>query len=156
MNELVTRATQIEKLLEERAWRESLLDAGKSARIEVEGEDEGDDESKGMVRIMSDIFYAAAKVFLATVVNGPFPRGTCVRPSLEKTLMTSSRDCQLGNSYHLCPHPSRHTPPRPRHQPRTHPTDHSCRLSCRVFRAERLLPWQIPAARTGSRCVRQF
>lgn len=65
LRSLLTHASGIERLLEERYWRESHL---------IEAADVGGLQRKAM----SDVFYHAARVLLATVVNGCFPDGTSV------------------------------------------------------------------------------
>lgn len=76
--ELLQRAAPIEKLLSERNWRNERT-ATLSATIE-----EIDEATTGLAisasdktktRLMSNINYAAAKVFLGTIVNGPYPKG---------------------------------------------------------------------------------
>ncbi|WVQ76103.1 hypothetical protein IAR50_005743 [Cryptococcus sp. DSM 104548] len=94
MKELLRRAEGIEKLMDERAWRESHLDRPTSASprstrpggfgstwgtgVGVGDGEKGAGTSKGkadeMRRAMSDVFFGAAKVLLASVINGPFPR----------------------------------------------------------------------------------
>lgn len=82
IKELIERASVVEKLLDERAFREFTLD--QSASIDaVDNCDTTaalDSLNKGMddrrvVRAMSDIFYSAARVLLASVVHGPWPKG---------------------------------------------------------------------------------
>ncbi|ODN82288.1 hypothetical protein L202_02568 [Cryptococcus amylolentus CBS 6039] len=67
MKELLRRAEGIEKLMDERAWRESHLDRPREKGKATAKADE-------MRRVMSDVFFGAAKVLLASVINGPFPR----------------------------------------------------------------------------------
>ncbi|ODN85250.1 hypothetical protein L198_07573 [Cryptococcus wingfieldii CBS 7118] len=67
MKELLRRAEGIEKLMDERAWRESHLDRPRKKR-------RGEGKADEMRRVMSDVFFGAAKVLLASVINGPFPR----------------------------------------------------------------------------------
>lgn len=69
LKELLRRGTAIGKLLEERAWREAHLELPSILPINKEG------PGHDLRRIMSDVFYGAAKVLLASVINGPFPRG---------------------------------------------------------------------------------
>ena len=69
LKELLRRGAAIEKLLDERAWREAHLERPSSPPLNREG------PSDDLRRVMSDVFYGAAKVLLASVINGPFPRG---------------------------------------------------------------------------------
>ncbi|KAK8847335.1 hypothetical protein IAR55_005192 [Kwoniella newhampshirensis] len=80
VKELLRRASKIEGLLDERPWRESHL---KRPKTIVPGE-EG--PSNDVRRLMSDVFYGAAKVLLASVVNGPHPGVSDVAEAVQSTL----------------------------------------------------------------------
>lgn len=67
--DLINRSSAIQKLLDERAWRECHLDQPSFSSSEQE------DTNDSMRRIMTDIFFGSARVLLACVINGPFPRG---------------------------------------------------------------------------------
>jgi hypothetical protein len=69
LKELLHRAAPIEKILEERMWRET------SSGGEVRSLRPGEGDTAALTPIMSEIFYGAAKVLLASVVHGPYPRG---------------------------------------------------------------------------------
>jgi len=73
IRELLRRAATIETLISERSWREGLLDGNGN------GTDDGisseSPENQSAIRIMREIFYGAARLYLATVINGPYPRG---------------------------------------------------------------------------------
>jgi hypothetical protein len=71
VRELLRRAAFIETLLQERNWREGLLDGSN----ESESFSNESPENQSAIRVMREIFYGAAKLYLATVINGPFPRG---------------------------------------------------------------------------------
>ncbi|WVQ83381.1 hypothetical protein IAT38_005522 [Cryptococcus sp. DSM 104549] len=89
--ELMRRAQSIEQLLDERAWRESHLDRPNTVpHLErprpipesVVGQAPSDD----LRRAMSDVFFGSAKVLLATVINGPYPRVPDVAEAVQDTL----------------------------------------------------------------------
>lgn len=86
VKELLRRAAAIEQLLSERAWREGLLDANQT---EDGGTDSESAEDQTAIRIMREIFFNAARVYLATVINGPFPRGM-YPPSQQMSQLTTS------------------------------------------------------------------
>ncbi|WVQ87096.1 hypothetical protein IAS59_000817 [Cryptococcus gattii] len=85
LKELLRRGTAIEKLLDERAWREAHLELPSILPINKEG------PGHDLRRIMSDVFYGAAKVLLASVINGPFPRVPDITGSVQDTLEALSR-----------------------------------------------------------------
>lgn len=77
IKELAQRAEVVEKLIPERAWREALLDSNilqqnGAASWQNVGNDTG---SQSLARWMRDVWFAATKVYLAIVINGPFPQG---------------------------------------------------------------------------------
>jgi hypothetical protein len=84
VKELLRRAAVIEHLLQERAWREGLLDNSTEDGIS----DVESPENQTAIRIMREIFFNTARVYLATVVNGPFPRGTSSSPSTYRGTLT--------------------------------------------------------------------
>jgi hypothetical protein len=88
VKELLRRAAAIEQLLSERAWREGLLDANQT---EDGGTDSESVEDQTAIRIMREIFFNAARVYLATVINGPFPRGKFSSHQQMSQLTTSPR-----------------------------------------------------------------
>jgi hypothetical protein len=81
--ELVRKSSTIDKILDERGWRESHLDGGDAQDIGTTTRENGNKkmpfgfgkDSKETIRGMNDVFFAGAKVLLAVVVNGPHPRG---------------------------------------------------------------------------------
>jgi len=73
VRELLRRAATIETLLQERSWREGLLDA--NGGIVDDGLSGESPENQSAIRVMREIFYGAARLYLATVINGPYPRG---------------------------------------------------------------------------------
>ncbi|ODN82201.1 OPT family small oligopeptide transporter [Cryptococcus amylolentus CBS 6039] len=76
--ELVDRAGQIRQLLDERTWREDLLQMPDQSRGK-KGEDDG------LRSVLRDIFFGAAKVLLAVAINGPFPRVPEVAQAVQDT-----------------------------------------------------------------------
>lgn len=85
LKELLRRGAAIEKLLDERAWREAHLERPSSPPLNREG------PSDDLRRVMSDVFYGAAKVLLASVINGPFPRVPDIAGGVQDTLEALSR-----------------------------------------------------------------
>lgn len=77
VSELLRRGSAIERLLIERNWREGLLSERTDDKHDTgsNGDGEGEPENQTMIRVMREVFFSAAKVFLATVINGPHPRG---------------------------------------------------------------------------------
>lgn len=73
VRELLRRAATIETLLQERSWREGLLDA--NGGVVDDGSLGESPENQSAIRVMREIFYGAARLYLATVINGPYPRG---------------------------------------------------------------------------------
>jgi hypothetical protein len=73
VRELLRRAATIETLLQERSWREGLLDA--NGGVVDDGSSGESPENQSAIRVMREIFYGAARLYLATVINGPYPRG---------------------------------------------------------------------------------
>ena len=73
VRELLRRAATIETLLQERSWREGLLDA--NGGVVDDGLSGESPENQSAIRVMREIFYGAARLYLATVINGPYPRG---------------------------------------------------------------------------------
>jgi len=72
---LVKRGEAIEKLLSERSWRNGHSN-DLTASIEELGEASArppDEWTK--THLMAEVFFHAAKVYLLTVINGPFPNG---------------------------------------------------------------------------------
>ncbi|WVQ76045.1 hypothetical protein IAR50_005681 [Cryptococcus sp. DSM 104548] len=82
--ELVDRAARIRQLLDERAWREDLL-----RMPEQGGGQKGKDDR--LRSVLRDIFFGAAKVLLAVVINGPFPRVPEVAQAVQDTSEALSR-----------------------------------------------------------------
>lgn len=72
---LSRRAAPIEKLLNERAWREAHFDESPVPVLLPDGSLRRESEEEGKMRVMSDVFFGAATLFLASVIHGPFPRG---------------------------------------------------------------------------------
>lgn len=93
VRELLRRAAIIETLLQERSWREGLLDTGTD-----DGSSSETPENQSAIRVMREIFYGAAKLYLATVINGPYPRGQSSYSILDAELMASdgSGNCCTG------------------------------------------------------------
>lgn len=75
LEQLKQRAAPIEKLLQERAWRESHFDEAPVPIMMPDGTIRTESEEEGKMRVMSDVFYGAATLFLASIVHGPNPRG---------------------------------------------------------------------------------
>ena len=73
--QLKQRAAPIAKLLSERAWREAHFDEAPVPVLMPDGSIRSESEEEGKKRVMSDVFYGAANLFLASVVHGPYPRG---------------------------------------------------------------------------------
>ncbi|ODN94346.1 hypothetical protein L198_05203 [Cryptococcus wingfieldii CBS 7118] len=82
--ELVDRAGRIRQLLDERTWREDLLQMPDQSRVK-----KGEDDRLGSV--LRDIFFGAAKVLLAVAINGPFPRVPEVAQAVQDTSEALSR-----------------------------------------------------------------
>jgi hypothetical protein len=83
IKELLERAGRIEKILDERHWREDTLSSGTATEIEEEYHPaNGKAKPAAVAPVMSEIFFNAAKVLLATVLHGPSPRGQSRRPGL--------------------------------------------------------------------------
>ncbi|WVW78542.1 hypothetical protein I302_100497 [Kwoniella bestiolae CBS 10118] len=82
--ELLERATRIEKLMDERSWRESHLD------IPETGKDESDTGAE-LRKVLSDVFYGSVKVLLAVAVNGPFPRVPEIASAVIETIEALNR-----------------------------------------------------------------
>lgn len=79
---LVKRGEAIEKLLSERAWRNGNASEISATIEEIEGETINTPDEWTKANLMAEVYYAAAQVYLATVVNGPFPKGKLMpRPS---------------------------------------------------------------------------
>lgn len=72
---LVRRGDAIEKLLSERSWRTSHSSDLIASIEELDGKAHGTPEEWTKTHLMAEVFFGAAKVYLATVVNGPFPKG---------------------------------------------------------------------------------
>jgi len=81
---LVRRGEAIEKLLSERSWRNSHSNDLIASIEGLDGKGHGTPDEWTKTHLMAEVFFNAAKVYLATVVNGPFPKGEpscpCVRP----------------------------------------------------------------------------
>ena len=75
IEQLKQRAAPIEKLLSERAWREAHFDEAPVPILLPDGTIRTESEEEGKMRVMSDVFYGAANLFLASVIHGPYPRG---------------------------------------------------------------------------------
>ncbi|WVQ97982.1 hypothetical protein IAU59_005102 [Kwoniella sp. CBS 9459] len=91
--ELLNRAAAVEKILNERAWRESHLD--RPAHHDVGAETY---QTRDLRRIMSDVFYGSVKVLLAVVINGPFPRVPEIAAAVQDTMSALHRlDIQYPN-----------------------------------------------------------
>lgn len=87
LKELLRRGAAIEKLLDERAWREVHLERPSSPPLNREG------PSDDLRRVMSDAFHGAAKVLLASVINGPFPRGKFYVNGITSLLQSVLTNC---------------------------------------------------------------
>lgn len=79
IKELVQRADTIEKRLAERSWGFGISGQA-GAFFEGQAESEKDEYStephdSNTITVMREIFFAGAKVYLALVVNGPYPKG---------------------------------------------------------------------------------
>ena len=72
---LVRRGEAIEKLLSERSWRNSHSNDLIASIEGLDGQGHGTPDEWTKTHLMAEVFYNAAKVYLATVVNGPFPKG---------------------------------------------------------------------------------
>ncbi|OWZ33025.1 hypothetical protein C356_05516 [Cryptococcus neoformans c45] len=83
--DLIYRSSAIQKLLDERAWRECHLDQPSLSSSEQE------DTNDSMRRIMTDIFFGSARVLLACVINGPFPRVPEIAQGVQDTLEALNR-----------------------------------------------------------------
>jgi hypothetical protein len=70
---LVKRGEAIEKLLSERSWRNSGDMMATIEQLGADGTAIPDERTK--TRLMAEVYFAAAKVYLYTVINGPFPKG---------------------------------------------------------------------------------
>jgi len=73
--QLLLRAAPIEKLLGERAWREAHFDEAPVPILLPDGSYRTESVEEGKMRVMSDVFFGASTLFLASVIHGPFPRG---------------------------------------------------------------------------------
>ncbi|WWC87000.1 uncharacterized protein L201_001882 [Kwoniella dendrophila CBS 6074] len=116
--ELLDRSKNIEKILSERAWRESHLDIPSNdntqnhqneyssytlsstsnitskSRSAIE-EERNDAELR---RTMSDVFHGSVKVLLAVTINGPFPRVPEIASAVVETMEALNRlDIQHSN-----------------------------------------------------------
>ncbi|WVR04577.1 hypothetical protein IAU60_001585 [Kwoniella sp. DSM 27419] len=93
IRELLNRSTVVEKLLNERAWRESHLDQPNITDIGTDAY-----HARDMRRIMSDVFYGSVKVLLGVVINGPFPRVPEIASAVQDTMEALHRlDIQYPN-----------------------------------------------------------
>ena len=72
------RAAAVEKILDERTWRESTMATGSVAEMASDRIEEVEETDPGVTTVMSQIFYTAAKVLLASVVHGPHPGGELI------------------------------------------------------------------------------
>ncbi|OCF37396.1 hypothetical protein I316_00517 [Kwoniella heveanensis BCC8398] len=91
--ELLNRAASVEKILNERAWRESHLDRPAHYDPSTEAY-----QTRDLRRIMSDVFFGSVKVLLAVVINGPFPRVSEVAAAVQDTMSALHRlDIQYPN-----------------------------------------------------------
>ncbi|WRT64835.1 uncharacterized protein IL334_001771 [Kwoniella shivajii] len=84
--ELLDRAATVEKILDERAWRESHLD-----QPSTEEEEPTADSASVLRRVMSDVFHGSAKVLLAVTLNGPFPRVPEIAAAVADTMEALNR-----------------------------------------------------------------
>lgn len=75
MQHLRQRAVPIQKLLDERAWRESHFDDAPVPIMLPDGTIRTESPEESKVRVMSDVFFGAANLYLASVLHGPHPRG---------------------------------------------------------------------------------
>ncbi|WVO16490.1 hypothetical protein L204_104167 [Cryptococcus depauperatus] len=90
--ELLRRASVVEKLFDERAWREShLLGYHHYQDPCTEREEWSGGASRGLRRIMSEVYYGGARVFLASVVNGSWPKVPDVASAVQDTLQALNR-----------------------------------------------------------------
>ncbi|WWC59322.1 uncharacterized protein I303_101874 [Kwoniella dejecticola CBS 10117] len=83
--EFLDRAGNVEKILNERAWRESHLDRPTNA------DEEAEDSTSMLRRVMSDVFHGSVKVLLAVTVNGPFPRVPEIAAAVGETMEALTR-----------------------------------------------------------------
>ncbi|WVF69939.1 hypothetical protein IAT40_004724 [Kwoniella sp. CBS 6097] len=91
--ELLNRAAAVEKILNERAWRESHLDRPAHHDLSAEAY-----QTRDLRRIMSDVFFGSVKVLLAVVINGPFPRVPEIAAAVQDTMSALHRlDIQYPN-----------------------------------------------------------
>ncbi|WWD00503.1 hypothetical protein V866_007419 [Kwoniella sp. B9012] len=95
--ELLERSSKIEKLLDERSWRESHLDINSFSFSSTSPTSLGGDngQTKAMEgelrRVMSDVFYGSVKVLLAVTVNGPYPRVLEIASAVVETIEALNR-----------------------------------------------------------------
>ncbi|WWC67881.1 uncharacterized protein I206_101798 [Kwoniella pini CBS 10737] len=90
--ELLDRAANVEKILNERAWRESHLDRP------INADDDSEDSAALLRRVMSDVFHGSVKVLLAITINGPFPRVPEIAAAVGETMEALTRlDIQHSN-----------------------------------------------------------
>jgi hypothetical protein len=111
--DLLERARPIEQLLEEREWREGHL-----KNLEIKDQ------------LYGDTFFYAAKILLASVIDGPFPSSKSVsKPKFHRTLMPSPRHL-TGNTKHADnPPTTRRYHSRYRPISRSGPSNNDSRLS---------------------------
>nr|XP_019005217.1 uncharacterized protein I203_02063 [Kwoniella mangroviensis CBS 8507]OCF68678.1 hypothetical protein I203_02063 [Kwoniella mangroviensis CBS 8507] len=95
--ELLERSSKIEKLLDERSWRESHLDINSfsfssTSPTSLSGNDGQTKAMEGELRrVMSDVFYGSVKVLLAVTVNGPYPRVPEIASAVVETIEALNR-----------------------------------------------------------------
>lgn len=82
LDELLQRAGHIARLLEQRDFREGRLDF------------HSHDEDV-VTQLSTDVFFAGAHVYLATTVNGPFPRVAAVASAVQDTMAALCRIEQI-------------------------------------------------------------
>ena len=100
---LRNRAAAIEKLLSERGWRETLFRQAQPPIMIADGLTRAFTQEEGRIRVISDVFYEAAKLYLATVVYGPLPQGE-LRSG--RMLIGSACHCCWGPRCDPSPHPT--------------------------------------------------